>query len=179
MSQNFDEYYQAIINKDAKFEGIFITAVKTTGIFCRPTCTARKPKRENVEFYKNTKEAVLLGYRPCKVCKPLESIGETPQHIRIILAEINKKPFVKIKDSDLKQRGIEPNAVRRWFLKHHGMTFQFFQRKNRINAALKNLQCGETVTEVAYNSGFESLSGFGYSFKKIVGHSPKISKKTF
>ena len=67
--------YKALVDKDASFEGIFIAAVKTTGIFCRPTCTARKPKEENVEFFHTTKEAILKGYRPCKVCNPLEKLG--------------------------------------------------------------------------------------------------------
>ena len=63
--------YKALVDKDVSYEGTFIAAVKTTGIFCRPTCTARKPKKENVEFYSTTKEAILKGYRPCKVCNPL------------------------------------------------------------------------------------------------------------
>ena len=62
--------YQASFNKNPDFEGVFWMGVKTTGIFCRPTCTARKPKPENVEFFQNTKDAILKGYRPCKVCKP-------------------------------------------------------------------------------------------------------------
>ena len=66
----FQDKYEAIIRKDAEYEGIFITAVKTTGIFCRPVCTARKPKPENVEFYDSPEAAILSGYRPCKVCSP-------------------------------------------------------------------------------------------------------------
>ena len=77
--------YKALVDKDVSYEGTFIAAVKTTGIFCRPTCTARKPKKENVEFYSTTKEAILKGYRPCKVCNPLEKLGETPNYIKNIL----------------------------------------------------------------------------------------------
>ena len=60
--------YRALVDKDVSYEGTFFAAVKTTGIFCRPTCTARKPKMENVEYFKTTKDAILHGYRPCKVC---------------------------------------------------------------------------------------------------------------
>ncbi len=63
--------YDALVRKDSQFEGVFFAAVKTTGIFCRPTCTARKPKFENAAFYTTSKEAILHGYRPCKVCSPL------------------------------------------------------------------------------------------------------------
>lgn len=66
--------YKAIVEKDTSFEGVFFTAVKTTGIFCRPSCTARKPKLENVEFLKTLKECMLKGYSACKVCNPLKSV---------------------------------------------------------------------------------------------------------
>lgn len=172
-----DTYYQAILAKDSTYEGTFITAVKTTGIFCRPTCRARKPKRENVTFFQNTKEAILSGYRPCKVCNPLERMDETPQFIKTILNELAADPSVKFKDWDLLQKGIQPSQIRRWFLKNHGMTFQAYQRAFRINSAFKKIQQGEPVTSVAFDSGFESLSGFGESFKAIFGISPKNSKQ--
>ena len=75
--------YQASVNKNPDFEGVFWMGVKTTGIFCRATCTARKPKPENVEFFTSTKDAILKGYRPCKVCKPLENPDETPEEFSI------------------------------------------------------------------------------------------------
>lgn len=168
--------YKAFVEKDVTFEGTFIAAVKTTGIFCRPTCTARKPKAENVEYFNTTKEAILRGYRPCKVCNPLEKIGETPDYINHILNELNINPSVKFKDWDLVQRGIEPSKLRRWFLKNHGITFHAYQRMFRINSAFKKIQNGEPVTSVAFDSGYESLSGFTDSFKSIFGVSPSNSK---
>jgi AraC family transcriptional regulator of adaptative response/methylated-DNA-[protein]-cysteine methyltransferase len=168
--------YQALIDKDVAYEGTFIAAVKTTGIFCRPTCTARKPKQENVEFFQTTKEAILKGYRPCKVCSPLEKMGETPAHIKEILAELNADPAKKFRDADLLQKGIEPITIRRWFLKNHGVTFQAYQRMFRINSAFKKIQNGEPVTSVAFDAGYESLSGFSDSFKAIFGVSPSNSR---
>jgi len=168
--------YKALVNKDVSYEGTFIAAVKTTGIFCRPTCTARKPKQENVEFFSTTKEAILSGYRPCKVCNPLEKLGATPGNIREILNELNDNPTLKFKDWDLIQRGIEPNNIRRWFLKNHGITFHSYQRMFRINSAFKKIQNGQPVTSVAFETGYESLSGFNDSFKSIFGVSPSNSK---
>lgn len=168
--------YKALVDKDVSFEGTFIAAVKTTGIFCRPTCTARKPKKENVEFYSTTKEAILKGYRPCKVCNPLEKLGETPNYIKNILKELNDNPSLKFKDWDLTQQGVEPSKIRRWFLKNHGITFQAYQRMYRINSAFKKIQNGEPVTSVAFDTGYESLSGFTDSFKSIFGVSPSNSK---
>lgn len=165
--------YEASYTKDVSFEGIFWMGVKTTGIFCRPTCTARKPKFENVEFFFNTKEAMLKGYRPCKVCRPLENLDATPQYIKELLNEISDDPTLKLKDYDLVQRGLEPATVRRWFLKHHGITFHAFQRMSKLNTAFKKLRQGESVTEVAYDMGYDSLSGFNEGFKNIFGVSPK------
>lgn len=158
------------------YEGTFIAAVKTTGIFCRPTCKARKPNKENVEFFKTTKEAILHGYRPCKVCNPLKMLDPTPGYIRDILKEISDNPSIKLKDWDLRSKGIEPNKMRRWFFKNHGTTFHSYQRMFRINSAFKKIQNGETVTSVAFDTGYESLSGFNDSFKSIFGVSPSNSK---
>lgn len=168
--------YQASLEKNSEFEGVFWMGVKTTGIFCRPTCTARKPKAENVEFFHSTKDAILKGYRPCKVCKPLENPEETPPYIREILKELRENPSLKFKDYDLVKRGLNPATLRRWFQKNHGMTFQAFQRMFRLNTAFKKLNQGENIIETAYESGFESLSGFSESFKNIFGVSPKNSK---
>lgn len=171
-----DIMYEALLNKDVSYEGTFIVAVKTTGIFCRPSCTARKPKKENVEFFKTTKEAISSGYRPCKVCNPLEKMGETPKVIKEILDALNADPSLKFKDWDLIQKGIEPSTIRRWFLKNHGVTFHAYQRMFRINSAFSKIQSGEAITSVAFDAGYESLSGFSDSFKSVFGVSPSNSK---
>src|SRR6185436_16107471 len=115
--------YKALVERDSSYEGLFVIAVKTTGIFCRPGCTARMPKKENVTFYNTSKDAILHGFRPCKVCFPLEKLGQTPNYIRKILNEVNNDPAKKFKDYDLRSRGIEPAKIRRWFKKNHGITF--------------------------------------------------------
>ena len=176
MNLSFDQMYQASYEKNSDFEGVFWMAVKTTGIFCRPTCTARKPKPENVEFFDNTKDAIKKGYRPCKVCKPLENPDETPVEIQKLMDELSVNPETKFKDIDLVERGLQPITVKRWFLKHHGMTFHAFQRMFKINSAFKKLQQGENVLDVALDNGYESLSGFNDSFKNVFGVSPKNSK---
>ena len=88
LNLTFDQKYQAILSKRDDYEGIFFTAVKTTGIFCRPSCTARKPRIENVIFYDNIQQAILNGFRPCKVCKPMEKANKTPVYIQEILKEL-------------------------------------------------------------------------------------------
>ncbi|THU39326.1 bifunctional transcriptional activator/DNA repair protein Ada [Niastella caeni] len=176
MELSADIMYEAIVNKDTSFEGVFFTAVKTTGIFCRPSCRARKPKRENVEFFTTAKEAILKGYRPCKVCNPMEKLNETPPAIKQLMDDLYNNPARKFKDHDLRQRQLEPSQVRRWFMKNYGLTFHAYQRMLRINTAFKKIQDGQTVTDTAFDTGYDSLSGFGDSFKTLFGVSPKNSK---
>lgn len=171
--------YNALVTKDSRFEGIFFAAIKTTGIFCRPTCTARKPKPENVEYYSSTQEAILNGYRACKVCSPLSMKGQTPNYIQTLLKEIKDQPEIRLKDYDLRQRGIDPAKLRRWFKKHHGLTFQAYLRSIRINNAIGHIRQGEKLSHAAFDNGYESLSGFNESFRNHTGTSPgKITGKT-
>lgn len=172
-----DIFYEALVAKDPSFEGTFFAGIKTTGIFCRPTCTARKPKRENVEFFASAKDAILKGYRACKVCHPMEKVGSTPEYVDRVLRLLDEDPSLKLKDYDLLKLDIEPSKIRRWFLKNHGITFHAYQRMYRINTAFKKLQTGTSVTDIAFDSGYESLSGFNDSFKKVFGVSPKNSKE--
>ncbi len=168
--------YGALLNKDSSYEGIFVVGVKTTGVFCRPTCSARKPKRQNVEFFGSPREALLRGYRPCKKCDPMAPAGEVPDWLQPLMQEVNSTPGIRLKDSDLRERGIDPNRVRRWFKKHHGMTFQTFLRALRIGQAFGRIAYGDKVIEAAFDSGYESLSGFTESFRKAMGVAPSKSK---
>lgn len=169
--------YKAIQSMDSEFEGIFYTCVKTTGIFCKPSCKARKPKFENVEFVFEVTEAIKKGYRPCKLCKPLQTTKAVPASIAQLIDEIQKNPSAKITDYDLTRRSLEPNTIRRWFQKNYGITFHAFQRMSRINSAYKKIAAGSSVTKEAFESGYESLSGFNDSFKKYVGESPNKAIK--
>lgn len=165
-------WYQALLERDSKYTGVFFVGVKTTGVFCISVCRARKPKRENVEFYKDVKSALDAGFRPCKVCKPTENAHSAPLFIEQALELVRANPKARISDTELRKQSISPERVRRWFLQHHGITFQAFQRMQRVNIALQELKGGRSATEVAFDSGYESLSGFGYTYKRITGAAP-------
>jgi AraC family transcriptional regulator, regulatory protein of adaptative response / methylated-DNA-[protein]-cysteine methyltransferase len=173
---SFDEKYTAIVRKDKTFEGLFVTAVKTTGVFCRPVCTARKPKPENVVFYTSAQEAIHHGYRPCRVCKPMELADTTPTQIQVLLQEVTENPQTRLTDADLKKRKIEPSQLRRWFQKNHNMSFHAFQRMIRINMAFTKINTGETITASAFDSGYNSLSGFNERFRSLVGDAPSTAR---
>jgi AraC family transcriptional regulator, regulatory protein of adaptative response / methylated-DNA-[protein]-cysteine methyltransferase len=170
--------YQALVDRDPSFEGLFFLGVRSTGVFCRPGCPARKPKKENVDFFPAAKDALLAGYRPCKRCRPMEVKDLTPPAIRQLLSDISADPQLRLKDADLRRYGLQPSQVRRWFKKHHGLTFQGYLRGLRIGRALGRINAGEKVIDAAFASGYESLSGFAGAFKKKLGRSPEQSSGT-
>ena len=173
-----DDMYRAILERDTSYEGIFITAVKTTGIFCRPSCPAKKPLRENVEFYATTLEAMQHGYRACKRCTPLRPDGDTPPAIRDLLETLETNPAERLRDQDLRERGMDPSRVRRWFKRNYGVTFHAYQRALNLGQALQHLGLGADVTTTAFDNGYESLSGFQEAIRQFTGRSPSLNRDT-
>ncbi len=170
------EMHRACIKKDSSYDGIFFFAVRTTGIFCRPSCTARKPLAKNVEFFPSTKEAIFAGYRPCKTCNPMEAIGTPPAWIGTLLSTIEKDPATRYSDSYLRRNGIEPSRARRFFLKNYGMTFQAYCRGRRLGKSFEQIRKGDDLDDVALGYGYNSHSGFRDAFKKTFGKAPGQSR---
>ncbi|MBZ5637383.1 MAG: methylated-DNA--[protein]-cysteine S-methyltransferase [Acidobacteriia bacterium] len=164
--------YRALVRKDPEYDGVFFTGVRTTGIFCRSVCTARKPKRENVVFFAGAREALLAGYRPCRVCHPLDARGAPPEGIKAILDEIEAEPALRLRDAEIRARGVDPVALRRWFKKHHGFTFQSYLRALRVGAAFGRIAHGDRTIDAAFAAGWESTSAFSDAFKRIAGIVP-------
>ena len=86
MHEDHDRCYRAVASRDARFDGRFVTAVATTGIYCRPSCPAQTPKRENVRFYPCAAAAVAAGFRACKRCRPEAAPGSREWDLRGDLA---------------------------------------------------------------------------------------------
>lgn len=164
--------YRAFVRRDPSYEGIFWLGVRTTGIFCRPTCGARQPKRENVEFFPTPSEALHAGYRPCMKCRPLDHGNAPPPLVARLLAEVEKAPTRRFRDSELAQLGIDPSTARRQFKRYCGMTFQAYHRARRMGLALHDIRKGKTVLDSQLDQGFESGSGFREAFTRLVGAAP-------
>jgi AraC family transcriptional regulator, regulatory protein of adaptative response / methylated-DNA-[protein]-cysteine methyltransferase len=171
-----DEMVRAFMERDTSYEGVFFTCVTTTGIFCRPACSARKPLLKNIEFFGTSQDAILAGFRPCKRCRPLEQVGTTPDWVRIILGEVDRDPSRRWRDEDLRRLGLSPTRVRRWFREQHGMTFHAYSRARRLGNAIGQIHHGDTVTRAAFGNGFDSLSGFNDAFRRLSGESPRDTR---
>src|SRR6188472_729245 len=169
--------YRALVNRDPSFEGIFYIGVRTTGIFCRPTCPAKKPARENVDFFATSTDALENGYRPCLRCHPLDPNARPPKLIARLRAEVDRAPDGRLTDKELAAMSIDPSTARRQFKRHYGMTFQAYHRARRMGLALREVRKGERVGEVRNGSGFESESGFRDAFTRIFGETPTAARK--
>ena len=163
---------EAFFGRDASYDGIFLTGVQTTGIFCRPTCSAKKPRPENLHFFGTAREALLSGFRPCKRCRPMEPSGTPPEWLRPLLADIEAHPGRRWTDQDVRAAGLSPERIRRWFKRHHGMTFHAYGRARRLGAALGQVKNGSCVSRAAFEVGYDSLSGFQEAFRQYFGSSP-------
>jgi AraC family transcriptional regulator of adaptative response/methylated-DNA-[protein]-cysteine methyltransferase len=165
------EMQKAFLSGDSSYDGIFFTGVRTTGIFCVPSCPAKKPHAQNVEFFASVKDAMFAGYRPCKRCRPT-GWSEAPDWVKKLLDRIEINPQARITDGDLIEMGFDPTRVRRFFSKHYGMTFQAYCRAKRLATALDTLRRGDDLDDVVFDSGYESHSGFRESFGKLFGATP-------
>lgn len=164
--------------RDSAYDGMFFLAVHTTGIFCKPSCPARKPLPQNVTYYATAREAIFAGYRPCKRCHPMILNGGLPAWAARLLREVDADPSRRYPDSHIRSKGIDPARVRRLFLKTYGMTFQAYCRGRRLGKSLEQIRRGENLDDVALGSGFESHSGFRDAFVRTFGKAPGKSRSS-
>jgi AraC family transcriptional regulator of adaptative response/methylated-DNA-[protein]-cysteine methyltransferase len=166
------EYYWALVDKKAEYEGTFFVGVKTTGIFCRPTCPARKPKFEHCEFFEIAQDALLASFRPCRRCKPLSHPGQVSKLVQFLVEAVEKNPEKRWKNRDFKELSVDASTARRQFKKRFGMTFVEYARARRMGIAMKQIREGEAVIEAQMTTGYESSSGFRDAFSRIMGAAP-------
>lgn len=170
--ENKTEYYQALLAKNSEYEGIFYVGVKTTGVFCRPTCPARKPKFEHCEFFETAQEALLAAFRPCKRCQPLSHPNQVSPLIQTLVNAVEKNPEKRWKNKDFQELLVDASTARRQFKKRFGMTFVEYARARRMGLAMKQIRQGEAVIDTQLSMGYESSSGFRDAFSRIMGAAP-------
>lgn len=169
--------YRALESRDPSFEGLFLAGVRTTGIFCRPTCPAKKPAAKNVEFFATARAALLGGYRPCLRCQPMDAAPRPPALLVRLRAEVERAPDGRLTDKELTALDIDPSTARRQFLRHYGMTFQAYHRARRMGLALREVARGGSVGDAQQGSGFASPSGFREAFTRLFGEPPTTRKE--
>ncbi|PVB60495.1 trifunctional transcriptional activator/DNA repair protein Ada/methylated-DNA--[protein]-cysteine S-methyltransferase [Labrenzia sp. 011] len=169
---SFDTLYEALLARDAAYDGRMFVCVASTGIFCRLTCPARKPKAENCSFHETVAECIAGGFRPCKRCRPTTPEASADPAVKRLIEALEKRPGYRWGEPDLLRMGLEPSTVRRAFKRHFGMTFLEMARQRRLQEGFSALADGGKVIEAQITAGFESPSAFRDAFAKILGQPP-------
>ncbi|MEL7277429.1 MAG: trifunctional transcriptional activator/DNA repair protein Ada/methylated-DNA--[protein]-cysteine S-methyltransferase [Pseudomonadota bacterium] len=164
--------YAALLARDAGFDGRAYVCVSTTGVFCRLTCPARKPKRENCTFLETAGACIEAGYRPCKRCRPLASATASDPAIATLLEALDARQGHRWVEADIAAMGFDPSTVRRSFKRHFGMTFLEMARQRRLREGFEVLSAGGRVVDAQVEAGFESPSAFRRAFAALLGQPP-------
>ncbi|MDB5780518.1 bifunctional DNA-binding transcriptional regulator/O6-methylguanine-DNA methyltransferase Ada [Caballeronia mineralivorans] len=169
--------WNAVSGRDSSADGTFFYAVRTTGVFCRPSCASRPPRRENVEFFDTPQQAESAGYRACKRCQP----GSVSRELAIV------ERACKVLDADPQQRltlaqlsnavHVSPFHLQRLFSRVVGVSPRQYQAARRADALRGALQRGDDVTRATHDAGFGSTSRMYDAAPAELGMTPSIYRR--
>ena len=166
--------YQALLNRDPAYDGQAYVCVASTGVFCRLTCPARKPKSENCTFYRSIGDCIVAGYRACKRCHPTQPMASADPIIAALLKALDERPDHRWRESDIERMDFDLSTVRRSFKRQFGMTFLEMARRRRLREGFETISGGGQVIEAQLDAGFESASAFRVAFSKLLGKAPGL-----
>ncbi len=171
---SFEEMWEKIIACDHTYDGLFYTAVKTTKIYCRPSCRSRKPKKCNVEFYDDMKKVEQAGFRACKRCKPDAPLSPNDELITKVISFLvshYKEPLLL--DDVANHVGVSSFYINRLFKKETSETPRSYLEKIRVDKAAHLLKYTDRSNlEICYETGFQSSSNFYKVFRNVKACSP-------
>jgi len=168
--------YRALLDRDDRFDGQAYVCVNSTGVFCRLTCPARKPKPENCTFHGSIGECIEAGFRPCKRCHPLQAAARADPMIGALLLALDERPDLRWSEQHIEQLGYDLSTVRRSFKRQFGMTFLEMARQRRLREGFEALSDGRKVIEAQFDAGFDSPSAFRTAFARLLGCAPSDLK---
>lgn len=174
------EMWQAVIANDAGYDGVFFYAVKTTGIYCRPSCKSKPPHRENICFFETSEQARAAGFRPCKRCRSdLMDYQPMKQMAKDVKQKIEQVYREQIElNQRLHEIGITGRRLADIFKDEYGMTPKAYADQLRLKEAKRCLAYTDhKVIDIAYSVGFGSLSAFYCFFRKETGITPAAYRK--
>lgn len=169
-----EEFWQAVLNRDPSFDGVFFYGVRSTKIYCRPTCPSRKPNRDRVYFFQSALEAQAAGYRPCKRCQPQYATDPNSANSKVLetcryIAQVEYIPTL----AELGDRvGMSPSHLQRVFKRVIGVTPFQYADAQRMERFKKSLQHGDAITTALYNAGYGASSRLYEKAPQQLGMTP-------
>lgn len=174
------EMWRAVIENDEKYDGLFFYGVKTTGIYCRPSCKSKIPNIENVIFFKDSNSAQQVGFRPCKRCRSdLLSYDPAKENAKRLKKSIDDFYSSRKKlSNEIKELGFSRQQIAEMFKQEYGLTPKNYIDSLRIEKTKKLLtHTTDEIIDIAYSVGFNSISTFYRIFKKHTGKSPSVYRE--
>lgn len=171
-----EEQWQAVRDNNAAYDGQFFYAVKTTGIFCRPSCKSKVPHRENIGSFRSSQEALAAHYRPCKRCRPTQERLPEEEWVAAIAhyADLHYRKPLTLEELAQLSHGT-PYHLHRTFKRIKGITPLHYIQQRRIEEACSLLAHSPlSVAEVGHAVGMSNASYFITWFKKITGQTPNV-----
>ena len=171
---NEDVRWDAVLRRDQNRDGEFVYAVKTTGIFCHPSCAARKPNRANVDFFDTAQSAIAAGFRPCKRCRPQKSNSNEDLESVVVRAcqMIESQTEIPTLHSLAQSVGLSPHHFHRLFKSALGVTPIEYARAKRAQRLKSSLAKEASITQSIYGAGFSSNGPFYAQSSKTLGMTP-------
>jgi AraC family transcriptional regulator of adaptative response/methylated-DNA-[protein]-cysteine methyltransferase len=165
--------FEAFKNCDSIYDGKFYVAVKSTGIYCLPSCKARLPHEKNIVFKKTREEAIQAGFRGCLRCKSEFFPDVNPKWLKEIKQYLDDALDKKTDEKELVHIAkVDISTIRRYFKHQYRLTPKAYHRKKRLQYAKSLIHKGSNYISAAYETGFESVSGFRDAFYKEFSQTP-------
>lgn len=176
-SSDENQAWQAVLERDRRYDGLFVYAVKSTGVYCRPSCPSRRPRAEQVEFFEKPTLAEVAGYRSCRRCRPTEPNGHRPipQMITKVCRALDSNPEEEPTLDQLAElAGMSPFHLQRSFKQSLGISPRQYAELRRFLRFRTRLQKGDDVTTAMYAAGFQSSSRLYERSTSSLGMTPSI-----
>ncbi len=172
------EFWRATLHRDLRADGKFVFAVRSTHIYCRPTCPARRPRRENAVFFRTTQEAEQHGYRPCRRCRPQEQQGAVAlvRQAAKLLGSADEDEAARLESTAAKLH-TSPAKLRRAFHRMTGLTPREFAHAARLEKFKRLLRDGAEITDALYSCGYGSPSRIYEKTNSHLGMTPASYRK--
>src|SRR5581483_7935901 len=152
-----ESQWQQILSRDARQDGHFVFAVRTTGVYCRPSCPSRRPRRDSVEFFPSPQAAERAGYRACLRCKPTQ-ISEQAQYVTRARQLLDNSDSVVTLNELSRRVGVSAFHLQRLFKRATGLSPREYQAARRTQELKSRLRAGTDVTTSLYEAGYGSPS---------------------
>ena len=179
-NQNAEIFWHAVEHRDRQSDGNFVYAVRSTGIYCRPSCASRRPNRHQVVFFSIPEAAEQAGFRACRRCKPNETAIHDPEMalVQRICRYISENPDHNVSLSILSSKlHVSPFHLQRTFKKILGITPRQYLDARRVQSLKANLRKGEQVTHAMYEAGYGSSSRLYEQTASQLGMTPAVYRK--